>query len=782
VTGRAPADASVGDVHHVCLVVPNGTHRPDALARAIATIHADVAIGAIWCGDPQLRPAHSDAAPWWDWQLIAADLSSEVAEAWHEILVADPPLVAEWRAALRTVRDRLDRGARSITVLWVGATGVLGDVSDLWVGEPRFRLVARLTSPNPSDGAMPDDHELAESGRFSPHVATFGRRSTEVLDWLEQRLVEDGEGEFGAAGRQGVGRWLELAGALFDVDVCDDERIGVGAWRWSTSEPLLLDVAGHDVSMPWVLDRHVSHRTRVNIVGHVDRRRALDAAAGQLAGTRRPLTAPGNIAIDDVVRRLARPPTSLPLAAAPLAPPRTTPPSPWARPAAFRRWLADRYWTEMHATRRDLMVAFPSPTSNDAAGFETWSRRAFMDDQAGFLLAPLSSEVATPMRFETVDVPRRDGLNLTGYFRRESSLGDVVRRLAAATEAAGVPTGRLAHERTASPLMPEPPQVHRRIEFATTLAVVNADQFVTLHLDHPELMTATQRMIGYWFWELAYIPSGMRSVFDSVDEIWAGSQFVVDAFAAVAPVPVRRVPIPVARPLPSDRERSSFAPLQGFGDRFVFGVVLDHFSVTERKNPIGTIEAFRRAFAPDEGPVLVVKSMNGDRRWPHHQQVMAAAEGRPDIVIWDEHLSRADHMAFIAAIDCLVSLHRSEGLGLHLAEAMWLGTPTIATRYSGNLDFMDDECAMLIDASLIPVVGGEGVYPATAVWADPDIDVAADAMRRLATEPQLCVRLAAAGRSKMEGQPSLVDTGRLIAGLLDIDVDGGSPIIKTKGQ
>ena len=374
------------------------------------------------------------------------------------------------------------------------------------------------------------------------------------------------------------------------------------------------------------------------------------------------------------------------------------------------------------------------------------------------------------MRFETVDSPRTDGLNLTGYFRRESSLGDVVRRLAAATDAAGVPNARLAHERTASPLMPEPPPVDRRIEFATTLAVVNADQFVTLDLDHPELMKATQRMIGYWFWELAYIPPGMRSVFDSVDEIWAGSQFVVDAFAAVAPVPVRRVPIPVARPVASARERSSFAPLVGLDDRFVFGVVLDHFSVTERKNPIGTIEAFRRAFAPDEGPVLVVKSMNGDRRWPHHQQVMAAAEGRPDIVVWDEHLSRADHMAFIAAIDCLVSLHRSEGLGLHLAESMWLGTPTIATRYSGNLDFMDDDKRDVDRRDADPGRRRRGCVPGQGRLGRPRRRCRRGRDAPIGHRPHVERDLSAAGRSKMEGQPSLVDTGRLIADLLDIDI------------
>ena len=142
-------------------------------------------------------------------------------------------------------------------------------------------------------------------------------------------------------------------------------------------------------------------------------------------------------------------------------------------------------------------------------------------------------------------------------------------------------------------------------------------------------------------------------------------------------------------------------------------MVFDHLSITERKNPIGVVNAFRRAFAPDEGPVLVIKTMNGHQRWPNHQRVLAAADGRGNIRVWDEALERADQMALVAIADAMVSLHRSEGLGLHLAEAMWLGTPVVATRYSGNLDFMNDDNSLLIDAQIVNVEHGEGVYPSS---------------------------------------------------------------------
>jgi glycosyltransferase involved in cell wall biosynthesis len=273
-------------------------------------------------------------------------------------------------------------------------------------------------------------------------------------------------------------------------------------------------------------------------------------------------------------------------------------------------------------------------------------------------------------------------------------------------------------------------------------------------------------MIGYWFWELEHVPLHMRQAISLVDEIWAGSRFVTDAFAAVAPVPVRHVPIPIAEPVPSDRDRASFPALADLGDRPIFLTVFDHLSVTERKNPLGVIEAFRRAFAPDEGPVLVIKTMNGHQRRQNHHRVLAAADGRNDIRVWDETLDRADQMALVACVDCMLSLHRSEGLGLHLAEAMWLGTPTIATRYSGNLDFMTVDNSLLVDFELVNVEHGEGVYPSTAKWAAPDLDQAADAMRRIAHDSALAARLSEAGRNTMQQQPTLVETGSLIRHLL----------------
>jgi glycosyltransferase involved in cell wall biosynthesis len=376
------------------------------------------------------------------------------------------------------------------------------------------------------------------------------------------------------------------------------------------------------------------------------------------------------------------------------------------------------------------------------------------------LLRPSSREVP-PIRSGGDDPA---GVNVLGFIDFDQSLGHVARQIIAAFEEAGVPVAALNHDRSmeSARTTAHPPPVAR---FHTNVVVVTADQFEFVVADHGPTLLDGRRTIAYWFWELDYVPDWMVRAAEHVDEIWVASRFTADALGRVLAKPVRHVPIRIPRPEPSAKTREDFGISP---DRFVFLTTFDQFSVPERKNPFGVIAAFTRAFTDGQGPLLWIKTTNGQRGWINHERLLLAAAGRSDVIVWDEHLTRADQMAVVDAADCLVSLHRSEGLGLHCAEAMWLGKPVIATRYSGNLDFMDDSVSLLVDPHLVPVLHGQGIYPAGASWADPDLDQAAEWMRRLVADPALGAGIGARARQRMENQPPRAEFGRMMAKLANL--------------
>ncbi|MFT4866644.1 MAG: glycosyltransferase involved in cell wall biosynthesis [Ilumatobacter sp.] len=204
---------------------------------------------------------------------------------------------------------------------------------------------------------------------------------------------------------------------------------------------------------------------------------------------------------------------------------------------------------------------------------------------------------------------------------------------------------------------------------------------------------------------------------------------------------------------------------------FVFLVSLDLFSIVERKNPFGAIDAFAAAFGSTDAKVrLVIKTLNGDKRAESLRRIttLVASSGMSErIEVLDEFLSDTDMTAMVAAADCLVSLHRGEGLGLHMADAMWLQTAVLASRYSGNLDFMNDQCAALIDVVMIAVENGEGAYPDGFQWADPSIGEAAAWMSQLVDDPTTRTQMIDRARRRMEDQPSETQRGLQYAAALN---------------
>ena len=261
--------------------------------------------------------------------------------------------------------------------------------------------------------------------------------------------------------------------------------------------------------------------------------------------------------------------------------------------------------------------------------------------------------------------------------------------------------------------------------------------------------------IGIWGWETDSIPARWQRAFALVQEIWVYSRFMAENIGAVAPVPVIALPPPVQPPAePAVPER-----LDVPDDGFMFLFVFDYLSTIQRKNPVGLIEAFKRAFAPGEGPRLLLKTLNGPLRPLAEEEVLWAAHGRPDIHMIDRSLSVEELNGLMAACDCYVSMHRSEGFGLTLAEAMAIGKPVIGTGYSGNVDFMNAENSYLIDYELGRVGPDCEIYPAEGRWAQPSVEHAAELMRRVLERPEEAAAIGARAREDVVRELSPQATG-----------------------
>jgi glycosyltransferase involved in cell wall biosynthesis len=236
-----------------------------------------------------------------------------------------------------------------------------------------------------------------------------------------------------------------------------------------------------------------------------------------------------------------------------------------------------------------------------------------------------------------------------------------------------------------------------------------------------------QHWIGYWPWETTALHDGWLNAFEFVDEVWASSTFLREVYGRQTQKRVSHIPLNVQ--ISEPREPREIAAL--LASKFTFLCVFDFHSQIERKNPIGAISAFRVAFPKENKNVqLILKTLHAERRPEEFDVVRAAMDEDTRIVLIDGALGRAEVCWLIQNSQVYLSLHRSEGFGRPIAEAMLLGTPVIGTGWSGSSDFLNEDTAFPIRYKLRPV--GPTEYPfAAGEWAEPDIDHAANVMRHL---------------------------------------------------
>ncbi len=375
--------------------------------------------------------------------------------------------------------------------------------------------------------------------------------------------------------------------------------------------------------------------------------------------------------------------------------------------------------------------------------------------------------------------PAPGGVIVAGEFSRASGLGEGARLMLRALVARGIPAwpldlGTLLPAHT--PDLPPPPP-----------AAPPPDAALVLHVNPPLLPLALtrlprglvrgRRIVGYWVWELPQAPPGWRHAARLVHDIWTPSRFSAAALAAfgtplVVPHPLAEAPL-----LPAPLTRADFGLPEG---AVVVLVSCNLASSFARKNPLAAVAAFRAAFGDRRDRLLVLKLGHPEHDPAGFASVRAAIGTAPNIRLETRVLPGPDVLALTACADLVLSLHRSEGMGLVPAEAMLLGRPVIATGWSGNLAFMDADSAALVRYRLVPVADPRAVYGGprggprggfsggpSAVWAEADIADAARHLRRLADDAPARLALGAAGaamaRAMLSADP-LVAAVRGLAG------------------
>lgn len=312
------------------------------------------------------------------------------------------------------------------------------------------------------------------------------------------------------------------------------------------------------------------------------------------------------------------------------------------------------------------------------------------------------------------------GVNLFGYIKAQMGLGEGARLIAKALSQTDIPFG-IIDTKVGNPFNHGDSSFDNKIIqkpiFSVNIFHINPEQFPSLEISLPQNTWDNRYNIGIWLWELPEFPKEWRNAFKQVDEIWAPSQFCCDTFKKSSPVPVTLIPYGVEPDFDDNLNREYFNLPKNI---FLFLVMFDVNSTLQRKNPLGAIKAFKNAFSKDNKDVGIVIKIN-NATIEALNTIKSELKGYKNVFIINKTLSKIEVNTLIKLCDTFVSLHRSEGFGLVIAEAMYLKTPVIATYYSANVDFMSTSTACCVDYELVKIDKDYFMYKTNYMWAQPDI-------------------------------------------------------------
>lgn len=667
-------------------------------------------------------------------------------------------------------------------------------------------LTPHITEPLPQDGKHPDERDLLIAGIYNlGFLALSDEAAKTFLPWWRQRLRRDCLND-PARGLFVDQRWIDFAPALFAPAILKDPEYNVAYWNLPhrvlirQGDQILVDgrplrffhFSGFSPRAPHLLSKHQHPSLRVRLsearllAGLCQRYAEALEKAGFADCSAVPYgfaTTARGLPLDARMRRVLHR-TYVEDEARERAPWFPNPFSPSGADGADGASGSDNvverllrpsaqapgipaYLTEIWNERADLRVAFPRIDSIDAERFLDWVRTYGVHDYAipPQLLPPPAAHATVAM---PSPIPGGDtlvpGVNVYGYVHSESGTGQIVRSVVAALAAEKIPYTVVPVTHTVSRQQQEFGDRGAAVPmFDTNLLCINADPVPFFFESMGEQLPAGARNIGLWAWEVEDLPDEMARSERYFDEIWGISSFTAAALARSLTRPVHAFPLPVVVPEVRRRTRAELAMPEGFLFLFCF----DYDSVFRRKNPLAVVAAFQQAFANRPGAALYIKTTNAGRHAAQEEELRVAAAGWPNIVIRDGYVASGDYFSMLDACDCYVSLHRSEGFGLTVAEAMALGKPVISTAYSATIELANESNGFLVPARLVEIGGDAAPYPPRSRWAEPDVAAAAEQMARVYRDRSGAAAVGARARADIEALHGPSARGPLLRRLLE---------------
>jgi glycosyltransferase involved in cell wall biosynthesis len=651
----------------------------------------------------------------------------------------------------------------------------------------------RLSAPTDAD-KMPSENMIMLAGAYNLGFICVTNGAREMLRWWQQRLIRHAI-DAPAQGYFTDQRWIDLVPSYFTTEIVKDSSLNVAYWNVdertiaSDSSGITVDgqplqffhFSGFRPDKPWQLCEYTSQAPRValsddpvlsKLCEHYTQRLKDAGLTGRLEphGFSR---LPDGTEITSQIRMAFRV-----LLHQAEEDGETLPPNPFdhADPESFREWAntpvapgspATKWMLGIWGTRHDLHSIVPDPLGfAESATLADWCLSSGVTEGHMPSRWAAGISIRRPVLTNIDNNSSEAGVNISGYLRAELGVGEVGRILVRGTEQAGLPYSTTESTRTVSRREHTNLLVDNPSLYPINLTAVNADAFNRWYSDAGPNLTNGRYTVGIWAWELEDFPARFDPSFGLVDEVWGISRFTSEAIRKKSPRPVYTVPFNIPVMNEEDIEPLQRDEIGLDEERPYLLFMFDYLSDMERKNPLGLIQAFKQAFDDGEGPTLVIKAINEKWRSPSRERLRYEASRRSDIRLVEGYLSSEQRLALMKEAVAYVSLHRSEGFGLTMAESMALGRPVIATGYSGNLDFMRSDNSLLVPHTLISSEGNS-TYPEPSVWADPDLDAAAAAMRKVWENPEWAKDLGSRGQESVRRDLSVEKTAAFIQERVD---------------